>query len=137
MIIEKRFDLINYFIQRYGYKSYLEIGCQDNKCFSKIECGHKIGIDPQRGGTLKINSDNFFKINLEKLDLIFVDGCHWNEFATRDVINSLKFLTENGVIVMHDCNPLTAQSCQRGGPGVIHGDCWKALVMLKMRKDLD
>jgi hypothetical protein len=136
-MIEQRYDLINYFIERYGYRSYLEIGCQDDKCFSRMECGHKVGIDPNRGGTLKITSDNFFKINREKFDLIFVDGCHWNEVAYRDVINSLNFLTRDGLIVMHDCNPLTANSCLRGGPLSIHGDCWKALVMLKMRKDLE
>lgn len=38
-------------------------------------------------------------------DLIFIDGLHTAEQVKKDFENSLKILSPNGFIVLHDCNP--------------------------------
>ena len=52
-----------------------------------------------------MTSDEFFKQNEKRFDLIFIDGLHEANQVFRDVKNSLNYLNENGVILLHDCNP--------------------------------
>ena len=58
----RRLDIIEHFIKKNNYKSYLEIGCCKNEVFSKINI-KKVGVDPNSGGTVRLTSDNFFKTN--------------------------------------------------------------------------
>lgn len=104
---KSRLDIINLAIKKTNAKSYLEIGCDRNEIFSNICVTNKVGVDPRRGGTLRMTSDNFFKINKEKFDVIFIDGLHCYEQLRRDVLNSLKFLKDNGIIIIHDMLPVT------------------------------
>ena len=41
-----RWDLIAYLHSKHNFKSYLEIGCDDDLLFSKISIKDKIGVDP-------------------------------------------------------------------------------------------
>jgi predicted O-methyltransferase YrrM len=106
-MIFNRTDLINYIIETKKYKSYLEIGCFNNQNYDKIIATVKVGIDPKSGGTIRKTSDDFFSENNQTFDLIFIDGLHHSEQVTKDVDSSLKFLNQNGEIVLHDYNPLT------------------------------
>ena len=72
----KRFEIIQEIINLKNYKSYLEIGCDRNQSFSNINIEKRVGIDPVEGGTHKMTSDQFFKINNDKFDIIFIDGLH-------------------------------------------------------------
>ena len=47
-------------------------------------------------------SDDFFLTNKKKFDLIYIDGNHLFEFVKRDIFNSLKFITEDGIIMLDD-----------------------------------
>ena len=47
-------------------------------------------------------SDDFFLTNKYFFDLIYIDGNHLFEFVKRDILNSLKFITEDGIIVLDD-----------------------------------
>jgi|688.fasta_scaffold1707679_1 hypothetical protein len=59
-----RVDLVNFFIKKYKFKNYLEIGCYRDLLFSKVQVENKVGVDPFCGGTIRLKSDNFFwKIN--------------------------------------------------------------------------
>lgn len=152
----KRWDIINWFIQKFGYRSYLEIGCRRNDCFNRVECEHKIGVDPREGGTHRFTSDYFFE-RLDSwntkhqprsmFDIVFIDGLHHATQVLRDVENSLRYLSLNGVILIHDCLPQTEESTRivdaDGNPIMSppdgnpwHGDVWKAMVMLVDRNDL-
>ena len=58
---------INYLLNEKFQKNgkYLEIGCDLNQTFSKIVNNNKIGIDPVRGGNLKLSSKVFLKITIK------------------------------------------------------------------------
>ena len=133
-----RLDMINYFIKKNDYKSYLEIGCDKNQIFSQISLNKKIGVDPYSGGNVRKTSDDFFRENAEKFDLIFIDGLHVYDQVKRDIVNSINFLNKEGVILVHDCLPDTIgkQAVPRYKMQW-NGDVWKAIVDLRQRDDLE
>lgn len=102
---ESRLDLINFACRVTNASSYLEIGCNTNEVFDRVNCNHKTGVDPRRGGTHRMTSDAFFESNTEKFDVIFIDGLHYYEQVKKDFENAYKALNDNGVIVFHDMFP--------------------------------
>lgn len=134
----RRSNLINSLIKNYNYRFYLEIGCADNKCFNKIDCAYKVGVDPARGGTIRKTSDDFFSTNTDKFDCIFIDGLHEYAQVRKDILNSVEHLNENGVILLHDCLPSTinAHAVPRE-QGLWNGDVWRAIVEARTYADID
>ena len=132
-----RLDVIQNLIKKYNFKKYLEIGCDQNEVFSQVKIENKIGVDPVSGGTHRMTSDKFFISNTEKFDLIFVDGLHRYEQVRKDIINSLKCLNEKGIILFHDCFPLTYydQACPRA-QRKWNGDVWKAVVEFRTYENI-
>ena len=124
-----RTKIIQEIINHRNYKSYLEVGCDNDENFSKIQIVNKIGIDPLKGGTLRMTSDEFFTKNDQSFDIIFLDGLHTYEQTIKDINNGLKFLNTNGVIIIHDCLPkkIWNQIVPRLY-GHWNGDVWKAIV---------
>lgn len=150
--MEDRSQLINYLIKTYNFKTYLEIGLDDGYNFKRIECECKESVDPYfqddhskydltfNGDlpyeiksmlTYRMTSDDFFKQNTKTYDIIFIDGLHTEEQVGRDIINSIKILNDNGLIVVHDCLPKSkeAQMIPRI-QGEWNGTVWKAIVEL-------
>ena len=124
-----RSEIIQKIIDNKNYENYLEVGCDKDENFSKINIKKKIGVDPLQGGTLRMTSDDFFKKNKEKFDLIFLDGLHTYEQTIKDIDNSLKVLNNQGVVIIHDCLPkkIWNQIVPRVY-GHWNGDVWKAIV---------
>ena len=133
-----RWDLIKYLIDKNGYSDYLEIGCDQDQLFSKIEIKNKIGVDPVSGGTIRKTSDEFFKENDKKFDIIFIDGLHTYKQVKKDILNSVDCLKENGIILVHDCMPdsLSKQAVPRYRM-IWNGDVWKAIVDLRQDANLE
>ena len=133
-----RWDLIQYIINKYKFTDYLEIGCDKDQSFSKIVIKNKVGVDPISGGTIRDTSDNFFRYNKEKFDIIFIDGLHHYEQVAKDVYNSLNILNDNGCILVHDCLPrrISHQAIPRYR-GSWNGDVWKAIVELRTKNELE
>ena len=134
-----RTDIINYYLDKINeYKKYLEIGVRDKGNFNKINADHKDGVDPNYDVNYKMTSDDFFKINKIKYDLIFIDGLHLYEQAYRDIINSLNSLTDRGLIIVHDCNPPSEwHQREHNFKGQWNGTTWKAFVKIRCeRSDL-
>ena len=133
-----RWDLIDYLIKKNNYKNYLEIGCDQDQLFSKVVIDNKIGVDPVSGGTIRKTSDDFFKNNNKKFDIVFIDGLHTYEQVKKDILNAVNCLNENGIILVHDCMPdsLSKQAVPRYKM-LWNGDVWKAIVDLRQNKDLD
>lgn len=142
----QRFDIINYFIKKYGYKKYLEIGVEDGDCIKAVSCQLIHGVDPfSVNATHRVTSDTFFEMLRPsfKYDIIFIDGLHVEEQVTRDILNSLAHLEENGVIIVHDCNPPTEwhqrsyEEAKTNGCRLWNGTVWKSIVCFRQaRPDL-
>jgi len=133
-----RWDLIEYLIKKNNYTNYLEIGCDQNQLFSKVIIDNKIGVDPVSGGNIRKTSDEFFRENNGKFDIVFIDGLHTYEQVKKDILNSVNCLNENGIILVHDCMPdsLGKQAVPRYKMQW-NGDVWKAIVDLRQKEDLD
>ena len=133
-----RWDLIEYLIKKNNYTNYLEIGCDQNQLFSKVIIDNKIGVDPVSGGNIRKTSDEFFKENNNKFDIVFIDGLHTYEQVKKDILNSIDFLNQNGIILVHDCMPdsLGKQAVPRYKMQW-NGDVWKAIIDLRQKEDLD
>ena len=133
-----RWDLIEYLIKKNNYTNYLEIGCDQNQLFSKFLIENKIGVDPVSGGNIRKTSDDFFKENVNKFDIVFIDGLHTYEQVKKDILNSVNFLNENGIILVHDCMPdsLGKQAVPRYKMQW-NGDVWKAIVDLRQKENLN
>ena len=133
-----RYEIIQKIIERKKYKNYLEIGCLKNETFDKINIEKKIGVDPVSGGNVRLTSDVFFKTNKDIFDIIFIDGLHVYEQVKKDILNSLKFLNRDGVLLLHDCLPkkIRDQMVPRSHENW-NGDVWKALVECRTLKDID
>jgi glycosyltransferase involved in cell wall biosynthesis len=138
-----RIDIINELISKHNYKTYLEIGVRNpDDCLNHIQCELKHGVDPGVEGdypvTFNMTSDEFFQINTSTYDIIFIDGLHIDEQVERDIINGLNVLSENGSIVLHDCNPPQIYHAREdyqdhstpAGP-YWNGTTWKAIVKVR------
>ena len=133
-----RWDMIEYLIKKNNYKKYLEIGCDQNQLFSRINIQNKVGVDPASGGNVRETSDNFFEKNKDMFDIIFIDGLHIYEQVKKDILNSIKYLNDEGVILIHDCLPdsMAKQAVPRYKMQW-NGDVWKAIVDLRQNTDLE
>lgn len=133
----KRTDIINREIQKNNYSSYLEIGVSSGDNLRKVRCGYKVGVDPDpksKGTTYYLTSDDFFKQNKEKFDIVFIDGLHEYEQVAKDIDNSIACLNEGGTIVLHDLNPHSdiIQRVPRESAEWT-GDCWKAMLDYRLQ----
>lgn len=130
----KKQNIINSFIQKRNYKSYLEIGILQKDNFNDVTCTKKVSVDPDKNcnADFIMTSDEFFNINKETYDIIFIDGLHIAEQVYKDILNSLKVLNNGGIIVCHDILPITEkiQGREQVYPNWT-GDCWKAWYKFK------
>lgn len=136
-----RTDIIQTLINKIDAKSYLEIGISAGDNWKKIKCDRKLSVDPEplSKADRVLTSDEFFKENEEKFDVIFIDGLHHADQVYRDIQNSLNVLNDGGYIVCHDLNPQKKehQVIPFTG-GTWNGDCWKPFVSLRRdREDLE
>ena len=163
-----RLDVIQSIINKVKAKTYIEIGVRSGTVFLPIKVSNKIGIDPDyqiprraklryfftilNSKFLKMTSDVFFDKYADKylkdgIDVAFIDGMHTHEQSLKDVDNCLKYLNKNGVIVLHDCNPVSKTGTitpielaqkEIDYSGAWWGDVWKTIINLRStRSDLN
>lgn len=143
---------INRALRASSGKTYVEIGVAAGKCFRLINAPCKIAVDPAPKGDwdslaageslYRMTSDEFFTghaeevLGHEKVDVAFIDGLHEFPQALRDAVNLEKFMSKQGIIFMHDCNPPTREHTEmRRGEST--GDVWKcAYYFSNYRPDL-
>ena len=128
---------------------YLEIGVRnpaDN--FDGVRATEKYGVDPgveykRNPVAFPMTSDSFFE-GLEtgkhlspdsRFHVIFVDGLHLAGQVDRDISNALKYLHDDGFVVLHDCNPPTEWHARESfryrftpARDKWNGTTWKAFV---------
>jgi len=136
-----RTDVINFYLNKVrSPKYYLEIGINNPaNNFDKVKADVKDGVDLPNNKyqyTHNMTSDGFFLINKEKYDVIFIDGLHTFEQSYKDFINAEKCLNENGVIIMHDCNPIKeSDQFEERTSRTWNGTAWKTFVKLRQERD--
>lgn len=164
--------VIQQFIKKLDRKTtYVEIGVRTGDAFFTVKADHKIAIDPSfafsrwkqfrclvknpsnlHNKFFEITSDHFFEkfsptILAKGIDVAFVDGLHTYEQSLRDTMNCLRYLKDDGVVILHDCNPESADAATPLGSGddrdnavyrgIWNGDVWKTIAYLRAtRKDL-
>ena len=175
----ERKEVIQRIIDKKQAKNYLEIGVFKGDCFLHIKAKRKFAVDPEfkidweirKDNPLKrikkaifntyenyyqVTSDEFFYkkedyFNWIKFDVVFIDGLHTYHQSYKDTINALDSIHDDGVVILHDCNPTTeveaypaqtwdeAQSLNLPGwDGQWNGDVWKTILHLReTRDDLD
>ncbi len=150
-----RDQIINRIIQKFGFKTYLEVGVNNPEfCFNKINCEEKMGVDPGIDFPLnpvkyQMTSDEFFdsldsnKLDLhpdKKWDVIFIDGLHVSHQVHRDIENALNHLSWNGYIVVHDCNPPDSWHAREdysksGNNSNWCGSVWKSIYWFRSNRE--
>lgn len=161
-----RLQVIQSLMKYKRLRRYLEIGVFNGHLFFRIRSRFKTGVDPEfRFGRLRrmikllVNpynrfnryyaktSDEFFAEDAPALfrqaaiDIALVDGMHEYAFALRDIEHTVKHLSANGVIVVHDCNPVSPEAAvsfaewkQRGFKEAWNGDVWKAILHIRSQR---
>ena len=139
--IQDKNQTINLFIEANRYKKYLEIGGQPSAAtatFNAINCELKecMDPDPRAQATYELTSDDFFDKfrGQKKYDIIFIDGWHEHQQVFNDIKNSIDFLEDDGVIILHDMIPLT-RDLEKDPKRT--GTCWRAFADFRKREDLE
>lgn len=128
---------------------YVELGLYEGETLSKVlpyvnKC---FGVDMQTRPQLQ-NLENAYKNKLEinycktddfflnfntKIDMAFIDADHCFESALKDLENIFKLLNDNGIIFIHDTDPINNNYIQ---PGYC-GDSYKLIPLLEKRNDIN
>lgn len=111
-------------------ENYDKIICENKECCDISDENYK--------PTYLMSSDEMFeRMPLDKkYDIIFIDGMHEASYLYRDIINSLKHLNKNGLILCHDVlphayiNTLEFNGFHELGYGWT-GDVWKVVEQLQ------
>jgi len=125
-----RVKALNTMIAKRSYRSYLELGIYDGTTFNAVNCEKKTSVDMSNPADFRMSTDDFFAINKDQYDIIFIDANHTEPFLTRDIANSLKILNAGGVIICHDCNPPDEHS-QVDANG-LYQTAWKAFAKYRV-----
>ena len=154
-----RTTIINQLMNYTSKETYLEIGVRNpNSNFNKVECKNKYSVDPgiefkTNPVDFKVTSDDFFAAldanqldaidNSIRFDIIFIDGLHTSYQTEKDIENSLRYIKNNGFIVLHDCNPPTEYhqrenySFKNSPAGIFwNGTTWKAFYKFRHKEEL-
>lgn len=153
-----RYDVINFLLSSLNRETiYLEVGVrnpEDN--YDRIISSTKYSVDPgiefkENPVDFKLTSDAFFEglstgkfLSADvKFDLIFIDGLHLADQVDRDIDNALKFIKDDGYVVLHDCNPPTEFHARETHHFEIspagqnwNGTTWKAFLKTRYRTDV-
>jgi hypothetical protein len=110
------YNIIINIAQSVGCENFLELGLANgvNHMFMRNFIPNCVGVDMSKGfeGDIprfyQMTTDEFFKQNTEKFDIIFIDACHKFDQVKIDFENSLKCLEDRGIIIFHDTDPFDA-----------------------------
>ncbi len=127
-----RIAVVNLAAAKFPTCSYLEIGCDRDEVFDSVPVDKKVGVDPNRGGTIKTTSDAFFRSNKDRFDVIYIDGLHTYEQVHKDVANAMRCLNPGGWVILHDLLPhdWVEAHVPRIAMGSWTGDVWKVAFEL-------
>ena len=120
-------EFLRIFLRTIGCRRYLELGLQRGFTFAQVctavpYCvGVEIKLHPEfkkpkpEAIVHEMSTDEFFAVNQDRFEAIFIDADHRFEQVKIDFNNSLEALTPNGFIMLHDTDPInqkTLNACQ-------------------------
>lgn len=130
---------------------YVEVGVRHGRSLS-LATGAAIGVDPapeiavplaERIQVFEKTSDDFFARDADRaiarpIDLAFIDGMHWFEFALRDFMNTERRCQATSLVVFDDIFPShPLQAARERQTRVWTGDIWRIVGCLRQfRPDL-
>jgi hypothetical protein len=137
-----RWEILNRIAKSIGAKRYLEIGCSNGECLSKIDVPIKWGVDPaprwesvkETSVFISMKSSDFFALNIwprPGFDVVFIDSDHRAEVAYEEVRRSMDMLSPGGIIVLHDANPSEEAMQVPMVQSLWTGDVWKAVAAIR------
>ena len=153
-----RTEIINFLLSlKSENTNYLEIGVrnpEDN--YNHIKADTKYSVDPgvefkENPVDFQMTSDEFFlKLSANeilsndiKFDVIFIDGLHLAPQVDKDIQNALKYVKNDGFIVLHDCNPPTEWHARESysyentpALSLWNGTTWKAFLKWRSNPSL-
>jgi SAM-dependent methyltransferase len=142
------YEIITEIVKGCAFESFLEVGIGSGVLACKLteRCPllkQITGVDildgyPPPDGVewiREVASDDFFRTDERTWDAIFVDGDHMRPQATRDTINALKVLNDDGLIFLHDTYPPNSLAQTTGH--MVCGDVYKTYLALAERTDLE
>lgn len=117
----RRSDVLQGILDMFVRPKYLEIGVSEGTTFHAIGADFKVAVDPvfqfdfdsakkssDASEYHQVTSDFFFSKIASRyphFDVIYLDGLHTFEQTLRDLLNSLRYITDRGVIVVDDVIP--------------------------------
>ena len=108
-ILHNTLKLINIKIKKnldYLELGFLPIENSGNNFLNVDDFKSKTSVDIECSlATYHMSTDDFFKHNQKKYDIIYIDAGHECHQVIKDYNNSVKFLKKNGIIVIHDLYP--------------------------------
>jgi hypothetical protein len=126
-IIISKSDIINWFGKKYNYSSYLEISSLymgscfdqvDEKIYSVKDCLNYYSEEFPKEVFDKTGKPDHnipfmeYDVHLDRIrnthslfDIILVDPYHSFTQSKKDIETALQLVKDNGVIIIHDCNP--------------------------------
>ncbi|UCC43652.1 MAG: class I SAM-dependent methyltransferase [Candidatus Zixiibacteriota bacterium] len=147
--------------QSLNHTPAIHLGCNIDRTDISIEVkncsqpGQSADMNAEAEGTSLQNSTQYYQMTSDDfftqadtivgplgIDVAFVDGLHEWKQAVRDVENCLRYLNNGGVIVMHDCSPISEliatpfdrlEEAKKDPKwdGAWTGDVWKAVAWLR------
>lgn len=145
--LTKKSDVVNWLGRQAGFRSYLEISTAFSGFqFGKIDRNQFVVAErvvycatadfddglPVTGVSFSDDSGPglaALSINLRRFDVVFVDSWHSYESSYRDIEYALQLLSMGGVIVVHDCLPLSREIADpKFHPGSWSGQTYLAFL---------
>jgi hypothetical protein len=124
----------------------LEIGVYKGLTLTCVFAEIKDSVDPDEKtpATYHITSDDFFERVAPtlpyKYNVVFIDGLHHSDQVNRDIANAIQYTEDDGIIILHDCNPESEMRQRVPADFDIwehgwNGDVWKSIVWARQTYD--
>jgi GT2 family glycosyltransferase len=151
-LIEFKADIVNWLRKIKAYRSYLQIstyttgGYFDEVNYPQKHCLNYVveGHPMPSGSKTAIRNDHhfpfeYFELGKERLlataqkyDVIFVDSYHTFEQTYKDIELACQLVTDNGIIIIHDCSPVNeSQTGELLVEGTWAGQTYEAFVRFR------
>jgi predicted O-methyltransferase YrrM len=111
-------NIIKNIIKYSGCQNYLELGIYEGHTFFQIAniVSNAVAVDindlrneqqkKEKHTFCKMSTNDFFCINKDNFDVIFIDADHKIDSVIKDFENSYKCLNKYGMIFIHDTDPM-------------------------------